>query len=45
MGIWINEQELLNLKGGNQERVDDFKYLGSMVATEEKHLRIRKGQA
>ena len=33
----------MNLNGGNLERVDDFKYLGSMVATEEKHLRIWKG--
>ena len=45
IAIGTNEQELLNLNAGNLDRVDDFKYLGFMLATEEKDLlEIRKGQ-
>ena len=40
----MNKQTIIaELLRGNQERVDDFKYFGSMVATEEKDMPNRKG--
>ena len=40
-----NEQQKLSLNGENIEIVDDFKYLGSLVASSKKDIKIRKGQA
>ena len=38
-------QQALTLNGENIEVVSDFKYLGSMMASSERDIKIRKGQA